>query len=177
MSDMWTVMPSPVGDLRLVTDGESLTGVDFLGEMPAGGVESRSVAGFTARAEQSPRGERVDGHPLLLEAASQLTAYFAGSLQDFDLPVAPHGTAFQRRVWAELQRIGYGETASYGDLAGRLGLTGHGARAVGTANGRNPIPVVIPCHRVVGVTGSLTGYGGGIARKRFLLDLEQPALL
>ena len=177
MSDMWTVMPSPVGDLRLVTDGESLTGVDFLGEMPAGGVESRSVARFTARAEEAPRGQRVDGHPLLLEAARQLTAYFAGSLHDFDLPVAPHGTAFQRRVWAELQGIGYGETASYGDLAGRLGLTGHGARAVGTANGRNPIPVVIPCHRVVGVTGSLTGYGGGIARKRFLLDLEQPALL
>lgn len=170
-------MPSPVGELRLVTDGDSLTGVDFLGEMPTGGAESRSVARFSARAEQSSHGERADDHPLLRETARQLAAYFAGSLRDFDLPVAPRGSEFQRRVWAELQRIEFGETASYGDLAGRLGLTGHGARAVGTANGRNPIPVVIPCHRVVGVTGSLTGYGGGIARKRFLLDLEQPALL
>ena len=168
-------MPSPVGDLRLVTDGDSLTGVDFLGEMPTGGVESRSVARFSARAEQSPRGERADEHPLLRETARQLAAYFAGTLRDFDLPVAPRGTEFQRRVWAELQRIGFGETASYGDLAGRLGLTGHGARAVGTANGRNPIPVVIPCHRVVRHDGALSGYRWGVERKRELLTREARA--
>ena len=174
---MWTVTASPVGDLRLVADGDSLTGVDFLGEMPIEGVESRSVARFAARAGASPLGERVDDHPLLLDAVRPLASYVDGDLRDLDLPVAPRGSEFQRRVWAELQRIGYGETASYGQLAARLGLTGHGARAVGTANGRNPVPVVIPCHRVVGSTGSLTGYGGGITRKRFLLDLEQPALV
>ncbi len=174
---MWTVMPSPVGDLRLIAEDEQLTSVDFLGDMQTSGAESRSTERFTERAASPASGERVDDDPFLTEVVRQLAAYFAGSLRDFDLPVDPQGSEFQRRVWGELQRIGYGETASYGQVAGRLGLTGHGARAVGTANGRNPIPVVIPCHRVVGATGSLTGYGGGIARKRWLLDLEQPALL
>ena len=113
---------------------------------------------------------------LLLACAAQLREYFAGERTDFDLPLAPEGTPFQRRVWQELTRIGYGRTASYGEIAGRLGLTGHGARAVGLANGRNPIPVVIPCHRVVGADGSLTGYAGGIERKQLLLNLETDSL-
>ena len=121
-------------------------------------------------------GDRDDAHPLLLEAVRQLRAYFAGELKEFDLPVDPQGTAVQRSVWEQLRKIGYGETASYGEIARRLGMTGAASRAVGLANGRNPIPIVIPCHRVVGAKGTLTGYAGGIERKQTLLDLEQGAL-
>ncbi len=174
---MWTVISSPIGDLRLVVVDGRLATVDFLGDMPSSPAESQSVGRFAARAGAAPEGERGDDDPLLREARGQLEAYFAGDLRTFDLPLAPRGSDFQLRVWGELQRIGYGETSSYGDIAARLGLTGHGARAVGTANGRNPIPVVVPCHRVVGAAGSLTGYGGGLERKRWLLDLEQPTLL
>ncbi|HEY0775517.1 MAG TPA: methylated-DNA--[protein]-cysteine S-methyltransferase, partial [Nocardioidaceae bacterium] len=105
-----------------------------------------------------------------------LTAYFAGELKEFDLPLDPQGSEFQRKVWGQLQRIGYGETATYGDVARRLGMSAAASRAVGLANGRNPIPIVIPCHRVVGANGTLTGYAGGIERKQMLLDLEQGAL-
>lgn len=101
----------------------------------------------------------------------QLGAYFAGELTEFDLELELVGTDFQRRVWAALQTIPYGQTASYGEIAERIGAPG-AARAVGLANGHNPISIIVPCHRVVGATGSLTGYGGGIDRKRFLLDLE-----
>ena len=97
-------------------------------------------------------------------------------LTTFDLPLAPQGTEFQQRVWKELQQIGYGETASYGEIAHRLGHTNAASRAVGLANGRNPIPIVIPCHRVIGADGSLTGYAGGMERKQTLLELEQDAL-
>lgn len=138
--------------------------------------ESRSVAGFAARAEGRPLGERADGDPLLGEAAQQLSAYFSGDLIDFDLPVAPQGSDFQRRVWAALREIPYGEVRSYGEVARSLGMTGQAARAVGLANGRNPVPVVVPCHRVVGADGSLTGYGGGLGRKQELLRLEQASL-
>lgn len=115
-----------------------------------------------------PRGREVEPFKA---AADQLDAYFAGRLTSFDLPLAPHGSGFQRRVWAALQEIPYGQTQSYGELAVRVGSPG-AARAVGLANGRNPIGIVIPCHRVVGSDGSLTGYGGGLERKRALLDLE-----
>jgi methylated-DNA-[protein]-cysteine S-methyltransferase len=111
-----------------------------------------------------------DGH--LTEAAGQLSAYFAGRLRQFDVPVAPDGTEFQRRVWAELQRIPYGETISYGELARRLGNP-KAVRAVGLANGSNPISIVIPCHRVIGSNGSLVGYGGGLPIKQALLALER----
>jgi len=104
-------------------------------------------------------------------AADQLDAYFAGELTHFDLPLAPRGSAFQQRVWSALQEIPYGQTESYGGLAQRIGSPG-GARAVGLANGKNPIGIIIPCHRVVGADGALTGYGGGIGRKKQLLDLE-----
>ncbi len=173
---MWTVMDSPVGELRLVAAGEALVGIDFLGGLPTDGAESVSVARHAARAAALPLDERCDTDPLLREATGQLAAYFAGGLREFDLPLAPAGTAFQRSVWEQLRQIRYGETASYGEVARRLGLTGHGARAVGLANGRNPIPVVVPSHRVVGASGSLTGYVGGIARKQQLLDLESERL-
>jgi methylated-DNA-[protein]-cysteine S-methyltransferase len=173
---MWTVVPSPVGDLRVVADNGAITAIDFLGEMPTTGKESRSVARFAARADGAPLGDRRDADSLLRDAAQQLESYFAGAVRHFDLPLAPRGSEFQLRVWDELQRISYGETATYGEIAGRLGLAGHAARAVGAANGRNPIPVVIPCHRVVGANGVLTGYGGGIERKRTLLALEGGAL-
>ena len=104
-------------------------------------------------------------------AADQLEAYFAGERTRFDLPLAARGSAFQQRVWAALQTIPYAQTVSYGELAKRVGSPG-GARAVGLANGRNPIGIVIPCHRVVGSSGNLTGYGGGLDRKKKLLDLE-----
>jgi len=105
-------------------------------------------------------------------AADQLGAYFAGTLTRFTLPLAPRGSVFQQRVWAGLHDIPYGDTESYGGLAERIGSPG-AARAVGLANGKNPIGIIIPCHRVVGSDGSLTGYGGGIDRKRQLLDLER----
>jgi methylated-DNA-[protein]-cysteine S-methyltransferase len=173
---MWTITDSPVGPLRLVGDGEAISAVDFLGEMPTGDLEAASVRKAALRIDGRPLGEQSDDDPLLREAIDQLAAYFRRELKDFDLPLAPHGSPFQLRVWEQLRAIPYGETATYGEVAGRLGLTGHGARAVGTANGRNPIPVVVPCHRVVGSSGSLTGYGGGLHRKQVLLELEQDAL-
>jgi methylated-DNA-[protein]-cysteine S-methyltransferase len=105
-------------------------------------------------------------------AVEQLAAYFAGELTDFDLDLELAGTAFQRRVWAALQTIPYGETRSYGEIAIQIGAPG-ASRAVGLANGRNPIGIIVPCHRVVGASGSLTGYGGGLDRKRALLQLEK----
>ncbi len=174
---MWTIIDSPVGELRLVADGGAVTAIEFLGEMPTGPGEAASVRHHQHRgATAYVPDQRVDDDQLLGEVSRQLAAYFAGDLKDFDLPVSPWGTPFQRRVWAALQDIGYGETRTYGAIAGGLGLTGHGARAVGVANGRNPIPIVIPCHRVVGADGSLTGYGGGMHRKQTLLELEQDAL-
>jgi len=158
---MWTIIDSPVGQLRLVEHHGAITAIDFYP--------------FTY-ADGRPRGERDDENPLLRECARQLTEYFAAERIEFDLPLAPVGTEFQQRVWKELLAVGYGRTASYGEIAGRLGLTGHGARAVGLANGRNPIPIVVPCHRVVGANGSLTGYAGGIERKQVLLDLESGSL-
>jgi len=118
--------------------------------------------------EPDPRGRQAEPFKA---AADQLEAYFAGELTAFDLPLAPGGSQFQQRVWAALQEIPYGRTESYGELAERIGSPG-GARAVGLANGKNPIGIVIPCHRVVGSNGNLTGYGGGLNRKRLLLDLE-----
>jgi methylated-DNA-[protein]-cysteine S-methyltransferase len=117
-------------------------------------------------------GERDESVPLLVEVARQLMAYFAGRLIDFDVPLRLHGTTFQRRVWAALADIPYGETVSYGELAALIGQP-TAARAVGLANGRNPVAVIVPCHRVIGSTGSLVGYGGGLDRKRYLLRLER----
>lgn len=159
---MWTVMPSPIGDLRIVERDGAIVAIEF--------------SPFRPPSDGRPRGARDDQHPLLAEAVRQLSAYFARELREFDLPLAPIGSDFQRRVWHELEQIGYGRTASYGEVAGRLGMTSAASRAVGLANGKNPIPIVVPCHRVIGANGTLTGYAGGIERKQVLLELEQDAL-
>ena len=116
----------------------------------------------------------VSADPLLLEAAAQLRAYFAGELREFDLPLAPRGTVFQRQVWTAVSAIPYGSTATYAEIAAAIGRPS-ACRAVGAANGRNPLPLIVPCHRVIGAAGALTGYGGGLERKRSLLDLEAAA--
>ena len=159
---MWTVMSSPIGDLRIVEHHDAISAIEF--------------SPFAPMTDGRPRGDRDDANPVLVEAVRQLAAYFARERQDFDLPLAPVGTEFQQRVWKELVRIPYGETTSYGALAVRLGMTNAASRAVGLANGRNPIPVVIPCHRVIGADGTLTGYAGGLGRKQTLLEIEQDAL-
>ena len=176
--DRWTTTgATPVGELRVVARDVGLVAVDFLDDAPpTSASEARVRSRVSGRLGRRPLGERADGDPVLRSAVAQLHAYFAGTLEEFDLPLAPEGTPFQLRVWEQLRSIRYGETASYGDVARWLGLTGHGARAVGLANGSNPIPVIVPCHRVVGASGLLTGYGGGLDRKRTLLDLESERL-
>ena len=159
---MWTVLPSPIGDLRIIERDGKISAIEF--------------SPFRQPADGRPLGARSDDHPVLAEAVRQLRAYFDRELTDFDLPLAPRGTDFQQRVWEQLSKIAYGETVSYGEVAGRLGMTNAASRAVGLANGRNPIPIVIPCHRVIGANGTLTGYAGGIERKQTLLELEQDAL-
>ncbi|MEU8353146.1 MULTISPECIES: methylated-DNA--[protein]-cysteine S-methyltransferase [unclassified Streptomyces] len=153
-----TVIESPVGPLTLVAADGRLCGLYMTDQRH--------------RPPEETFGPRDDAEPLFARTAEQLTAYFAGELTTFRLPLALEGTPFRRRVWAALQDIPYGETLSYGQLADRLGQPG-ASRAVGLANGRNPVGIVVPCHRVVGATGSLTGYGGGLDRKRQLLALER----
>lgn len=172
---MWTTTDSPLGELRIVADVEALVAIDFEGT-PPGAAPRSSAARAAALSMGRPTGEREDRNPLLGRAVQQLEAYFAGDLKDFDLPLRPHGTTFQLAVWDQLRGIGYGETASYGEVARRLGKTPAASRAVGLANGRNPLPIVIPCHRVLGAGGALTGYAGGLERKQVLLDLERGAL-
>ncbi len=169
---MWTEMNTPVGRLRIVADDGAVRAIEFDDE-PAGRMPV-SADRAAARAAARDRGPRLDDDPVLAAARDQLTEYFSGRRTRFDLPLAPAGSDFQKRVWALLQDIEFGSTATYGDLASRLGSTGAAARAVGLANGANPIPIVIPCHRVVGANGNLTGYAGGLDRKRALLELERP---
>jgi methylated-DNA-[protein]-cysteine S-methyltransferase len=152
---LYTTIASPLGELLLVGDGHALHGL----HMQQG---RRPIA--LARGWEPSSGAFRD-------VIGQLAEYFAGTRRSFDVPLAPTGTAFQLRVWNELQEIGYGETISYGELARRIGMPS-AARAVGMANGSNPIAVIVPCHRVIGADGRLTGYGGGIGRKRLLLELE-----
>ncbi len=159
---MWTVMPSPIGELRIIASAEAILAIEF--------------SPFRGLADGKPIGERADEAPLLCRAVEQLTAYFARERREFDLPLAPLGSEFQRSVWTQLVGIPWGQTASYGEIAHRIGHTNAASRAVGLANGRNPIPIVIPCHRVIGANGSLTGYAGGLDRKQQLLELEQDAL-
>ena len=169
-------MESPVGQLRIGAGPTAITAIEYVGPTPVGVSKHSSASRAAAVSAGRPVGDRDDAHPILVEAVRQLRAYFAGDLKEFDLPLDPSGSAFQRSVWEQLRKIGYGETASYGEIARRLGMTGAASRAVGLANGRNPIPIVIPCHRVVGAKGALTGYAGGVERKQALLDLEQGAL-
>ncbi len=173
---MWTSMESPVGPLRIVANRTAVTAIEFAGPKPRSLSQHSSVNRAAAFSAGRPVGERDDAHPLLVESVRQLTAYFERDLKEFDLPLEPAGTPFQLSVWEQLRKIGYGETTSYGEIAARLGKSLTASRAVGLANGRNPIPIVIPCHRVVGANGLLTGYAGGIDRKQTLLELEQDAL-
>lgn len=123
----------------------------------------------------APEGNPFPEHPLLREAARQLSAYFAGELRVFSLPLDPEGTDFQKRVWRRLESIPYGETRSYTWVAAAIGAP-RAVRAVGAANGANPLPIVVPCHRVIGASGKLVGYGGGLPLKKRLLDLEGAVL-
>lgn len=152
----YAVMDSPLGELTLFGDGEALAGV----KTPAKNGTPRAI----------PEGWIADASAFS-EVTRQLAAYFAGELREFTLPLAPSGTEWQARVWQGLTTIPYGRTASYGDLARELGQP-TASRAVGTANGRNPISIIVPCHRVIGANGALTGYSGGLHRKEFLLALE-----
>jgi len=152
-----TITDSPIGELTLVAEDGRLTGVYFPHHWYRPGPATfgdRDDAGFGT-------------------AKRQLAEYFAGDRERFDLPLGPHGDAFQHQVWELISRIPYGQTTTYGDLAKELG-EGTLAKDVGAAVGRNPLSVIVPCHRVVGKDGSLTGYAGRLARKRFLLRLEEP---
>lgn len=175
---MWTSMESPLGPVKVVAHRGALTAVEFTGPVlaaaAAGPRSSMRVA--AERATGRPVGDRVDDDPLLREAVAKLGGYFAREVKEFDLPLRPDGTVFQLRVWEQLRLVPYGETASYGEIARRLGMHAGASRAVGAANGRNPIAIVIPCHRVVGGSGVLSGYAGGVERKQALLELEQHAL-
>lgn len=150
-------MATPVGVVRPWSDGAAIVRLDLLDVAPAGAEVP------TCRC------------PVLALAMEELGEYFRGERRAFTVPVAGEGTAFARRVWTELARIPWGTTISYGELARRAGVRG-GARAVGAANGRNPVPILVPCHRVIGADGSMTGYSGGLWRKRVLLALEGLAL-
>jgi len=145
-----TVYESPVGPLRLEAQDGSLVALHL---------------------NAKPGPENLED-PVLADATEQLRAYFAGERTSFDLPLDMHGNPFEKRVWDELKEIPYGETVSYGEIAARVGAPG-AARAVGLANGRNPIAIIVPCHRVIGANGKLVGFGGGLPMKRALLDLEQ----
>lgn len=151
---------SPQGRMLLVADAQSLVGVYFDGQKHVPRPETGS--------RQDPR------HRPLREAKRQLAEYFAGERRQFALTLAAEGTPFQRSVWRAIATVGYGETISYGELARRAGCPGS-ARAAGAATGRNPIGIIVPCHRIVGSNGSLTGYAGGLGRKRALLALETGA--
>lgn len=156
MTMLYDTLPTPIGQLLLIGDGTHLVHIDL--------PQARRPLGI------APDWRR---EPSAFEAArAQFDAYFAGTLQAFDLPLAPRGTPFQRGVWAALCDIDYGETISYAELARRVGNP-RASRAVGLANGANPLSIVVPCHRVIGANGALTGYGGGIEAKKWLLALEQ----
>lgn len=156
MTTIFTVMDSPLGEILLSGDGQGLTHVSFQ--------EGSSAI--------SPAANWQRDDLAFATAVAQLTAYFAGELKVFDLPLAPDGTSFQQQVWTYLQTIPYGRTTTYGTIAQALDNP-KSTRAVGAANGRNPIPIIIPCHRVIGSTGQLTGYAGGLRFKEGLLSLEQ----
>ena len=155
----YTHLPSPIGSLLLAADKNGLREIKF----PKNGTPA------------SPHPDWIEDASAFAEPLRQLRAYFAAELEIFDLPLAPQGTPFQQTVWRELLKIPYGETISYGELAKRISNP-NASRAVGLANGSNPIPIVIPCHRVIGSNGKLTGYGGGLPIKEKLLALERRQL-
>ena len=148
---VYRLISTPIGTLRLLSDGQALVRIEFENQHGNDGIEG--------------------GDPVLDAASEQLLEYLGGARRQFDLPLAPVGTAFQLRVWDALLKIPFGELRNYRDIAAQLGNSG-AVRAVGSANGRNPIPIVVPCHRVVGSDGRLAGYAGGVDLKRRLLTLE-----
>jgi methylated-DNA-[protein]-cysteine S-methyltransferase len=154
----YSTYESPVGELMLVANDKGLSGL-FFGR-------DRKKLSASVKFEEDAK------HPMLQKAVKQLTEYFAGKRREFDLPLAPMGTVFQQKAWKQLCKIPYGQTISYGEQAKRLG-DAKKARAVGMANNRNPIGIIVPCHRVVGASGSLVGFGGGLKAKEFLLNLEK----
>ena len=151
---------TPLGPMVAIAAGDALASVDF--------TDARYARTIAPGWREDPRS------PLLIACARQMAEYFAGRRHAFELPLAPGGTPFQRRVWDEIAKIPYGETVSYAELARRAGAPG-AARAAGAATGRNPLAIVVPCHRVVGTRGALTGYAGGMDRKARLLALEGAA--
>ena len=151
----YTTLESPIGELLLLGDGEDLHGLYMQ--------EGRRPVSVSSSWERSD--------PAFADVGEQLEQYFAGERTSFDVGLSMRGAEFERRVWRALREIPYGETVSYGEIARRVGSP-QAARAVGLANGRNPIAVIVPCHRVIGADGGLTGYGGGLERKRLLLELE-----
>jgi methylated-DNA-[protein]-cysteine S-methyltransferase len=161
MTTYYTTLESPIEPILLTSNGAALTGLYLVEHRHGPQIEADWV--------------RDDEALPFVEAKRQLTAYFAGERTEFDLQLAPQGTEFQRRVWKELACIPYGVTISYGELARRIGQPGS-ARAVGLANGRNPISIIVPCHRVIGANGKLVGYGGGLSRKEALLTHEAAVL-
>ncbi|MEQ4300598.1 methylated-DNA--[protein]-cysteine S-methyltransferase [Plantactinospora sp. B6F1] len=155
----WTVLDSPIGELSVGIDDVGVCGVRF------GPVETAAPAA-ALDVDSDP------DHPRLAVAVGELRAYFAGELTEFAVPLSvPRGSEFERAVWTEMSKIPYGETRTYGEVAAAVGDSG-AARAVGVACNRNPIPVIVPCHRIVGAGGKLVGFGGGLPRKRRLLELE-----
>lgn len=152
---LFTILDSPIGKLLLARDDHGLAAIQF---------------------DPEPHDDWTRDDSAFDEARAQLGEYFAGKRRAFELKLAPRGTSFQLEVWAALRAIPYGETRSYREIARRIGRP-EAIRAVGAANGANPLPIIVPCHRVIGANGSLTGFGGGLPAKRFLLDLEQGALL
>ncbi|HLK05819.1 MAG TPA: methylated-DNA--[protein]-cysteine S-methyltransferase [Candidatus Acidoferrum sp.] len=152
----YTTMESPVGQLRLVAEELGLRTVWFV----------------RGRKDEKPHVDWKEDAAFFVDVKRQLNAYFAGELKEFEIPLLMEGTEFQKRVWKALQTIPYGETMSYGEVAKKIGEP-KAVRAVGAANGQNPIPIIVPCHRVIGSDGSLTGFGGGIENKKKLLELEK----
>ncbi|MCW1913440.1 methylated-DNA--[protein]-cysteine S-methyltransferase [Luteolibacter sp. GHJ8] len=157
MSTFYKTMDSPVGTLTLVAEDDALAAILWENDPPE-------------RVRLGPMAEKPE-HPVLVEAEKQLHAYFAGKLERFTLPLAFKGTDFQKKVWAALTTIPFGETRSYAEIAKQVGSPG-AVRAVGAANGKNPISIVAPCHRVIGSNGKLTGFAGGLEAKAFLLRME-----
>ncbi len=165
MTRTYRCYDAPTGPMLIVAAENAICGLHF--------------AGPQRKREITPDGIPDDGREILAMCAQQLDEYFAGERRAFDVPLLMEGTEFQKIVWSELAKIPYGVTISYGEVARRAGLPPTAVRAVGSANGSNPVSIIVPCHRVIGADGSLTGYGGGLENKQMLLALEsqQPSLL
>lgn len=165
----YDIVETPLGPLFVGGSDEGVHRIDFV-------TERREEAELVARLERESGATPVRDVEAAAEATQQLREYFAGERRSFELALAPRGTEFQRRVWQALREIPHGRTRSYGEIAEAIGQP-TASRAVGAANGRNPISIVVPCHRVIGASGALTGYGGGMERKRWLLNHEAEALI